>query len=254
MIAKPAQDSFTSGVQLEFILNPLRRLPAADFVDVNGRQVPVSLIRNARARRYVLRLRPDGSARVTIPRGGSVAEARRFLARNQSWLERQLQKLSARPAVDAEWRPRTEILFRGERVKVETGETGAIHFGKSASGRAVWPGICVRLWSDICGGSRRGELPCRVQEFAAAHQLSVRRVSVRNQRSRWGSCSRHGTVSLNWRLIQAPPFVSDYIILHELMHLRQMNHSARFWREVERVCPGYDEAERWLKQHADLLK
>jgi predicted metal-dependent hydrolase len=254
VVAKPARDSFTYGVQLEFILNPLRRLPAADFVDVNGRQVPVSLIRNVRARRYVLRLRPDGSARVTIPRGGSVAEARRFLARNQSWLERQLQKLSARPAVDAEWRPGTEILFRGERVKLETGETGAIHFGNErvrAGGVAgnLRPLVERHLWRLAAG-----ELPCRVQEFAAAHQLSVRRVSVRNQRSRWGSCSRHGTVSLNWRLIQAPPFVSDYIILHELMHLRQMNHSARFWREVERVCPGYDEAERWLKQHADLLK
>src|SRR5947208_16572007 len=98
------------------------------------------------------------------------------------------------------------------------------------------------------------ELPPRVLEFAAMHQLPVRRVTVRNQRSRWGSCSRRGTISLNWRLIQAPPFVRDYLILHELSQLTEMNHSTRFWREVERVCPDYEAAERWLKQHSALLK
>jgi predicted metal-dependent hydrolase len=90
--------------------------------------------------------------------------------------------------------------------------------------------------------------------LAAQHQLTVQRVAVRNQRSRWGSCSRRGTLSLNWRLIQTPPFVLDYIILHELMHLRQMNHSPRYWGEVKRVCPQYQTAERWLKEHSTLLK
>ena len=78
--------------------------------------------------------------------------------------------------------------------------------------------------------------------------------SVRDQKSRWGSCSRRGTISLNWRLIQAPEFVTTYIILHELMHLRQMNHSAGFWREVEAVCPSFREAERWLKAHGRWLR
>jgi len=77
---------------------------------------------------------------------------------------------------------------------------------------------------------------------------------VRNQRSRWGSCSHRGSISLNWRLIQAPPFVRDYILLHELMHLREMNHSPRFWSEVESVCPYYQVAERWLKAHSRLLR
>ena len=97
------------------------------------------------------------------------------------------------------------------------------------------------------------ELPPRVMEYAGIHQLSVQRVTVRGQRTRWGSCSRRGTISLNWRLIQTPPFVSDYIILHELMHLREMNHSSRFWRQVESVCPDYRQAEQWLKHHSTLL-
>jgi predicted metal-dependent hydrolase len=98
------------------------------------------------------------------------------------------------------------------------------------------------------------ELPVLVLEFAALHQLPVRRVTVRNQRSRWGSCSRRGTISLNWRLIQTPPFVRDYICLHELAHLREMNHSRRFWRVVEQLCPDYRAAEKWLKQHSSLLR
>jgi predicted metal-dependent hydrolase len=97
------------------------------------------------------------------------------------------------------------------------------------------------------------ELPPRVLELAALHQLPVRRVTVRNQRSRWGSCSRRGTISLNWRLVQVPPSVRDYLVLHELAHLKEMNHSRRFWNEVARLCPDFREAERWLKQHSSLL-
>jgi len=110
------------------------------------------------------------------------------------------------------------------------------------------PAIERHLWGLVAH-----EMPPRVLEHASAHQLPVRRITVRNQRSRWGSCSRHGTISLNWRLIQVPPFVRDYLILHELTHMRAMNHSARFWREVERVYPGYEAAERWLKQHSSVL-
>ena len=89
---------------------------------------------------------------------------------------------------------------------------------------------------------------------AQQHGLKVQRIVVRNQKSRWGSCSPRGTISLNWRLIQAPEFVSIYMILHELMHLKKMNHSPKFWREVEAVCPSFREAERWLKQHSSLLR
>jgi predicted metal-dependent hydrolase len=98
------------------------------------------------------------------------------------------------------------------------------------------------------------ELIPRTWDLASLHQVTISRVTVRNQRSRWGSCSAKKTVSLNWRLIQTPAFVSDYIILHELMHLREMNHSRRFWRHVEQVCPEYRKAESWLKAHATLLR
>ncbi len=244
-------------MQFEFILNPAKRGSTEDFLALSESRIPLALIRNPRARRYVLRLRPDGSARVTIPRGGSATEARRFAERHRSWVERQLQRLAVRPARPARWMAGTEILFRGEIVKIEAGphgESGRIRFGgeviRVADAAAdLRPAIERHIWRLAAK-----ELPPRVIEFATAHRSPVRRVSVRNQRSRWGSCSRRGTISLNWRLLQAPPSVRDYIILHELMHLREMNHSPKFWHEVERVCPDFQAAELWLKEHDGLLK
>lgn len=224
---------------------------------MSGRQIPMALVRNPRARRYVLRLRPDGSARVTIPRGGSATEARRFAERNKAWLERELHRLSTRPTRPQEWLIGTEILFRGELVKVEAGvngERGTIRFGSEViqvtdPAADLRPALERHLWRLAAK-----ELPPRVLEYAALHQLPVRRITVRNQKSRWGSCSRRGTISLNWRLIQTPAFVQDYIAIHEIMHLREMNHSSRFWGEVERACPDSEKAERWLKQHSSLLR
>jgi predicted metal-dependent hydrolase len=257
LIAKRVHASFNRQVQFEFDLNPIEQPSSEQLLALSQRHIPLALIRNPRARRYVLRLSPDGSARVTIPRGGSAAGARRFAEQNVAWVERALQRLSTRPARPTPWAVGTEIHFRGEVVTIQAGlngENGRIQFGSEAIKVSDATGDLRRLIQRHLWRLAASEFPPRVFEFAAAHQLIVRRVTVRNQRSRWGSCSRRGTISLNWRLIQTPPFVRDYLILHELMHLKQMNHSARFWREVERVCPDYHAAERWLKQHSFLLR
>jgi predicted metal-dependent hydrolase len=161
------------------------------------------------ARRYVMRVRPDGALRVTIPRGGSQAEARRFAERHRDWAERQRSKiLSAKrpPAVDKALREQAHR-----------------------------------------------ELPPRLLELAALNGLTVNRVTIRDQRSRWGSCSPRGHIALNYRLMLMPAEVRDYILVHELMHLRQADHSRRFWRHVEAACPRFREAERWLRKHGSSL-
>lgn len=99
----------------------------------------------------------------------------------------------------------------------------------------------------------RRELVPRVGELAHQHGLRVAQVSIRRQRSRWGSCSRRGSISLNWRLVHAPDYVRDYVIVHELMHLREMNHSDRFWAHVDAAFPARNIAEQWLKEHAPYL-
>jgi predicted metal-dependent hydrolase len=242
----------------ERIFGP-RTPPASSVVhlSVGPQSLPLLMVRNPRARRYLLRLRSDGTARVTIPRGGSTAVARQFVERHAAWLERELQRLQTQPRKPAAWTIGMQILLRGNAVRIEAGfnsETKTVRFG----GEAVRvPDPVADLRPAIEGHLRRlatRELPPRVLELAARHGLTVRRVTVRSQKSRWGSCSRRGTISLNWRLIQTPAFVSDYICLHELMHLRQMNHSPGFWREMERVCPDYRMARHWLKEHSGLLR
>jgi predicted metal-dependent hydrolase len=222
---------------------------------VGARSVPLRFVRHRRARRYVLRLGPDGTARVTIPRGGSVAEGKGFAERNVAWLERQLVRQATLAVREKAWLAGAEILFRGERVRLEVArEMGLVRFGLETMRVAdatgdLRPAIERYLWRLAAR-----ELSARALELAAIHGFSVGRVTVRNQRSRWGSCSRRGTLSLNWRLIQTPRFVSDYILRHELAHLKEMNHSARFWIEVERLCPDFVQAERWLKEHSGLLR
>ena len=100
----------------------------------------------------------------------------------------------------------------------------------------------------------RRELPARLFELAARHGLEVTRVSVRNQRSRWGSCGRDGHICLNWRLVLMPPSVRDYVLVHELMHLRRMDHSPAYWRLVADACPDYRAAREWLRHHGQALR
>jgi predicted metal-dependent hydrolase len=99
-----------------------------------------------------------------------------------------------------------------------------------------------------------GELPARLLELAGGLGLSVSRVSVRNQRSRWGSCGPDGHISLNWRLVLMPDWVRDYVLIHELMHLRRLDHSPAYWKLVEAACPRYRLARRWLRLNGPSLR
>jgi hypothetical protein len=255
--------SFAKAVHLRFTVpvfrdftnwfKPQRPVPD-DSVRIGVRNVPLLVVRNPRARRYLLRLQPDGTARVTIPRGGNRAEAQSFVDRNRAWLEQQLHRLQSQPRHPPAWQVGSEILFRGELVRIDENGAKNVKFGsESVSGNDTVSDLRPIIEKHLRGLASL-ELPARVRELAALHQLPIQRITVRNQRQRWGSCSRRGNISLNWRLIQTPVLVRDYIILHELAHLRQMNHSDKFWREVERLCPGYLAAEQWLKAHRQLLR
>ena len=224
---------------------------------IGGRRIRLHLVSNRNARRYVLRCQHDGSARLTVPRRGSVREALRFAKSNLGWLEKQLLRQACEVKPRTAWQSGTGILFRGETVLLQAGppaEIGTVRFGSEVVPvkdlNADWQPAVEQYLRGLAAGERAA----RTLELARFHGITIGRVSVRNQRSRWGSCSRRGTISLNWRLVQTPVFVRDYIILHELAHVKEMNHSQRFWREVERLCPNYGEAERWLRGHAALLR
>jgi predicted metal-dependent hydrolase len=249
---------YSGAVQSDFLAPWQRSLglkPATILIGTD--QVPVEFVRNERARRYVLRVKREGVVRVTIPRGGSIAFALEFAYHNEDWLGRQLQLRRTEAQRSRAWDAGTEILFRGEQVCLKTRLDGEVKLVEFADQAVILPlgttdlraAIEHHLWS-----LAEKELLPRTFQLAALHQITVRRVTVRNQRSRWGSCSPRGTISLNWRLIQAPAGVRDYLIVHELMHRREMNHSARYWRLVQAACPDFAQAERWLNAHAHLLR
>ena len=167
-------------------------------------------IRHARARRYVVSVRQDGGVRVTLPRWGSMREAQAFAGRLDTWIVRQ-------------------------RIRLE-------------EERASQPAAQEPFTRESLARAKR-ELPPRLLEIAADLGLRVAKISVRNQRWRWGSCSPAGHICLNWRLVNMPSAVRDYVIIHELMHLRRLDHSSRFWTLVADACPGYQDARRWLREH-----
>ncbi len=209
--------------------------------------------RNERARLYTLRLRPDGTASVTVPKRGTKQAAVLFLQRHAKWLERQWLQYQARPKTPACWPAGTTIFYRGRQVPIVAEEHGSQWLVR-LDDQAWLSAECLADWRPWLTSQLRllahREFPRRVAELAAVHQLEVTRVVVRDQRSRWGSCSRRRTISLNWRLVQAPAHVLDYIIHHELMHLRELNHSPRFWKLVARACPDFQLAETWLRHHS----
>jgi predicted metal-dependent hydrolase len=175
---------------------------------------PPVFARHPRARRYIVSVREDGGVRVTVPRWGSMREARAFAGEQAPWIEQQRARL--------------------QRARAE---------------RPVVPEHIIRA-----GRARAArELPPRLFELAGQLGLTVARVSVRNQKWRWGSCSRRGHICLNWRLVQTPDWVRDYVMIHELMHLLRMDHSRKFWKLVAAACPDYQNARRWLRENGRSL-
>jgi predicted metal-dependent hydrolase len=173
-------------------------------------RVDLVFVRHPKARRYILRVGPDGSVRVTVPRRGSKREAARFAERESGWIERERARL---------------------RAGGDDRQTESTAVDRDALARA------------------RRELPARLVELAAQHGLTVSRVSIRNQRWRWGSCSPAGHICLNWRLVDMPPSVRDYVLIHELMHLKRLDHSPRFWKLVAAACPDYRAARAFLRTY-----
>ncbi len=212
-------------------------------------------VRHPRALRYRLIFRRDGTARCTIPRGGTLTNARRFVAEQEPWLLQRWQAFQSRKTSELASEAPRSIYFRGEAIPLpqemdpDTGPVWTV--GPLTIPFVLNQGSLLQQVERQLRIQASQELPQRLIKLARLHGLDdkIRRITIRSQRTRWGSCSRRGTVSLNWRLIQLPPSVSDYILLHELAHLRHMNHGPRFWAEVERLCPDYLRAEEWLKQH-----
>jgi predicted metal-dependent hydrolase len=207
--------------------------------------VTVTLRRSARARRISLRVSGlDGQVTLTVPRGVSEAEALGFARTKADWLR---GHLAARPEAVMVG-PGVVLPVEGVERRIET-----------SVGRQVMPGdgvlrvpgpedVLARRLEAWLRARARDRLAVASDHYAGLLGRRFSRLSLRDTRSRWGSCSSRGGLSYSWRLILAPPDVLDYVAAHEVAHLAEMNHSPAFWALVARLCPGYQAPRGWLRR------
>jgi predicted metal-dependent hydrolase len=231
--------------------------PQAIEITFDSATYRVTLKRHARARRYTLRIRAASREVVlTMPQRGSVREAKAFAQRNGGWIAARLKRLpQGVPFADG-----TEVPLRGvaHRIVHRPTARGTVWTEVDGTGE---PLLCVagdaahlaRRVRDFLKREAKRDLDGACRRHAGALGVTVRRMSVRDQVSRWGSCSTAGLLSFSWRLILCPPHVLDYLAAHEVAHLVEMNHSRAFWQVLARICPEMERARAWLAAHGAAL-
>ena len=216
----------------------------------------VQLRRYRQARRYTLRIHAaTREVLLTMPLRGSIKEATAFAQKHGAWIAARLGRLPETiPFADG-----VVIPLRGEPHRITHRKTrGTVWTETDANGEKLLcvaghaPHLSRRVTTYLKAEARR-DLEAASRRYAQEIGARIKRVSVRDQSSRWGSCSSTGALSYSWRLIFAPPFVLDYLAAHEVAHLVEMNHSMRFWRLLARLCPEMKRAKVWLDANgADL--
>jgi predicted metal-dependent hydrolase len=238
---------------------PQTRTPPPQIlaIEADGETYHVTVRRHRRARRYTLRIHATRrEAILSMPMRGNLADARDFAQRHGPWLAERLRKLPDGIAfVDS-----ASLPLRGElhRIAHRPRARGTVWCECGDDGMNL---LCVagdgahtaRRIKDHLKREARRDLGLAVRRHADALDVKFSRISVRDQSSRWGSCNSDGVLSFSWRLILAPPYVLDYLAAHEVAHLVEMNHSARFWRVVARICPEMDRARAWINAHGNDL-
>ncbi len=229
---------------------------AALVVECGGTPVSVDIRFRDNARRMILRIdRRTGTPALTLPRGIGRARAEQFLNDHIGWLNARLKAQPAR----IEFVEGAEIPVRGEpcRIAHRTPFRGETRVETEGDRRLLLVhGDPAHLGARVERFLRQEverDLGLAVARYATALGVSYGRISVKDTRSRWGSCSARGDLAFSWRLIFAPPAILDYLAAHEVAHRVEMNHSIRYWRIVARIYPDFRAAEAWLNRHGASL-
>jgi predicted metal-dependent hydrolase len=222
-------------------------------LDIAGRSVTVHLKRHATARRMVLRLARDGeSFTLSVPKRQSQAGAKDFINQSLTWMRNTLAHRGRKEAGVLE-----TVQLRGETVQLaSTGKLRGLVTYDDATQSLQVPGgdaHMKRRLIDWLKQQATQDLRAASQTYADQMQCRFTKLTVRDQQSRWGSCTSDGALSYSWRLVLAPSFVLDYVAAHEVAHLKEMNHGPRFWRLVLTHCPHTRDAKRWLKTQGHTL-
>jgi predicted metal-dependent hydrolase len=229
-----------------------RRIVRRELLKIDGRAVELSVKLNPRARRLIVKVHPtSGEVMVIAPSKRALDRAVEFARGQTDWIARQLAKVPSRIVLA----PGARIPFRGEEHLIARGEDGPVAVDADKAvirvcGRAEH---APRRLLDFLKKQARRELESKTVEFAACLGIRPSRITVRDTASRWGSCSSTRSLSFSWRLILAPPFVLDYVVAHEMAHLREMNHGTGFWRIVRELAGDVRRPQAWLRQHGPAL-
>jgi predicted metal-dependent hydrolase len=227
------------------------------------RNPSVELIRRKRQKHLRIRIKED-CIQVSAPHRVRLADMRAFAREKEYWIRKQWNKTQAREQQYREQlaQRQNELLLFGQwreikltRISDSGAPTALLRKKKERIEFVHSPGesLTSELKKAFYRKQAKRWLPDRVRKLAERHGFTLDRVYVRDQKTKWGSCSSKTNISLNWRLICCPHSVIDYLILHECCHLVHMNHSPAFWNLVATVYPDYKQAEQWLREHEALL-
>ncbi len=212
--------------------------------------IDINVKRSARARRLSLRISGvDGRVSLTVPRRAALSEAQGFLREKESWIRKHLETQPETVAIvpgahlPVEGTPREIVETATRVIKLHPHWIEVPHGPDKTAAR-------LRAFLKVMA---RDRLAAASENYAAQLGQSFGKLTLRDTRSRWGSCTSEGNLMYSWRLIMAPPEVLDYVAAHEVSHLSEMNHSAAFWAEVARLMPGYDQHRQWLRKNGGGL-
>jgi predicted metal-dependent hydrolase len=214
-------------------------------------EISITIKRSTRARRFSLRVsQSTGQVSLSMPMRAPLAEASAFARAQEGWIRAALARMPAvqRVAVGA------EIPVEGRLLRIESGAGRSVRVEGDA---LIVPGDPARVAARVAAYLKvraRDRLVAASDHYATQIGRRVAQVSLRDTRSRWGSCTSDGSLMYSWRLIMAPPRVLDYVAAHEVAHMLEMNHSPRFWAVVERLFPQWQVERAWLRREGGALQ
>lgn len=225
-----------------------------DVMTLGGREVRYSIRRSARARRMSLRVLPGTGLEVVLPPGFSLREASTLVRRNQGWVLRALDRLNVADQARVELADGASLPFIGRTLTLRAVNGASRNSVRSRDDiltvsltAGTPPAVVVEAWYRAQAKKLTGE---RAAIHAAALGVEFGRIAIKDTRSRWGSCSSKGNLNFSWRLLLGPETVLDYVVAHEVAHLKELNHSPAFWAHVATLCPDFKTQRAWLRKHS----
>ncbi|HEY1632779.1 MAG TPA: SprT family zinc-dependent metalloprotease [Rhizomicrobium sp.] len=233
-----------------------RQLVERALLRIDGESIPITLRLNPRARRLIVKVHPStGEVTVVAPSRRGLDHAMEFARSERDWIAKRLAHVPPPVALELG----AKLPFKGEAHVIRKGDKGRApvwieHDGEMSIIRVAGDSEhAPRRVLDFLKREARKALDARTTYFAGELGIKPRRITVRDTASRWGSCSSGRSLSFSWRLIFAPPFVLDYVVAHEIAHLRELNHGARFWTLLGLLVPDVEKPQRWLSLHGSGL-